>query len=494
LAATTVPGLELPFIQTLDTTQATTDGDPAVSCTSPTPGKSVWYSFQPSTTDTYAFDTAGSTPFDYEPVLTLYTGGCGGLTPVANACARNRLVAPLVAGTTYYLMVSGAAVVVDPAIRIALNGVDLCPGGPGPGGGTCGTTFDVRVGEQLAALAYNELTNSLLTTGTFAWSLGTNANPPTATGPSAAFTYTAPVASTNVVLTWTPPGQAPLSQQVTMRVGTAGGLPPASLDDPGPLPLAAGETATIPSPGGQLRLSVQRDAPEWRNSYIIPSVASTVNAAGVPFVSDLSVANLEPVETIVGLELWTAAGRRETSLIRLPAGGSKTIGDVVHSAFGLQQSFGALLISATGNVTAGARTWAPVAGGGTNGQFALAGDARNPASPAVLRTGEVGVFPGVRQSSTFRTNVGVYNLGLTDCVVELEARDESGHAVGSKRILAVPALRYVQEPLSLATGDNLPAGTVTLKNASAGCTVGGVAYVIDNVTQDPYAVSQRKNP
>jgi hypothetical protein len=279
-----------------------------------------------------------------------------------------------------------------------------------------------------------------------------------------------------------------------MRVGTAGGLPPASLDDPGPLPLAAGETATIPSPGGQLRLSVQRDAPEWRNSYIIPSVASTVNAAGVPFVSDLSVANLEPVETIVGLELWTAAGRRETSLIRLPAGGSKTIGDVVHSAFGLQQSFGALLISATGNVTAGARTWAPVAGGGTNGQFALAGDARNPASPAVLRTGEVGVFPGVRQSSTFRTNVGVYNLGLTDCVVELEARDESGHAVGSKRILAVPALRYVQEPLSLATGDNLPAGTVTLKNASAGCTVGGVAYVIDNVTQDPYAVSQRKNP
>ena len=152
--ATSIPGLALPFSTVLDTTQATATGDPAVSCAAPAPGKSVWFSFQPQTTDSYAFDATATTPAAYGPVLALYTGGCAGLTPVANACSRNRLVATLTAGTTYYLLVAGAAVVVDPGIRIASNGVDLCPGGPGPGGGgDCGTTYFVRVGESLSARA-----------------------------------------------------------------------------------------------------------------------------------------------------------------------------------------------------------------------------------------------------------------------------------------------------------------------------------------------------
>jgi hypothetical protein len=493
-AAVTIRGLELPFTQVLDTTQATADGDPAVACVTPAPGKSVWYSFRPETSDTYAFDTLGTSPAGYNPVLTLYSGSCGGLTPVPNACARGRLVASLTGGTTYTLLVAGAAVVVDPEIRIALNGVDLCPSGPGPGGGSCGNVFDVRVGEQVSARAYNGLNDTLLTEGTFAWSLGTNANPATATGPSAAFTYTAPVASTNVVLTWTAPGQAPISRQVTMVVTAASGLPPTSLSPEGPFPLAAGETATIPSSGGVLHLLVQRDAPEWRYTAIVPSVASVVNAAGIPYVSDFSVSSMQSVETVVGLELWTSAGRRESSLIRLPAYGSKTIKDVVKSAFGLEQTFGSLLVSSTGYITAGARTWAPVSGGGTNGQFALAGDVRNPSSAAILLTGESGVLTGVRQDLAFRTNIGVYNLSEKQCVVEVEARDDEGRRVGSQLVLTVPATRYVQQSLGDATGNNLPSGSVRVTNTTSGCVVGGVAYVIDNITQDPLAVSQRKTP
>jgi len=493
-AARTIPGLELPFTQILDTTQATADGDPAVACVAPAPGKSVWYSFRPETSDAYAFDTGDSAPAAYLPVLALYSGSCGALTPVPNACARGRLVASLTAGTTYTLLVAGAAVVVDPEIRIALNGVDLCPSGPGPGGGSCGNIFDVHVGDQLSARAYNGLNDTLLTDGTFAWSLGTNASPGTATGPSAAFTYIAPVASTNVVLTWTAPGQVPISRQVAMVVTAARGLLPASISPEGPFPLAAGETATIPSPGGVLHLLVQRDAPEWRYTSIVPSVASITNAAGIPYVSDFSVSSMQSTESVVGLELWTAAGRRESSLIHLSAYGSKTISDVVKSAFGLDQTFGALLVSSTGYVTAGARTWAPVSTGGTNGQFALAGDVRNPSSAAILLTGESGVLTGVKQTSAFRTNVGVYNLSEKECVVEVEARDENGQRVGSQLVLTVPATRYVQQSLADATGNNLPSGSVHLTNATSGCVVGGVAYVIDNLTQDPFAVSQRKRP
>ena len=493
-AATTIRGLELPFTQALDTTQATSDGDPAFACVTPAPGKSVWYSFRPETSDAYAFDTGGSSPVGYEPVLTLFTGGCGGLTPVPNACARGRLVATLTAGTTYTLLVAGAAVVVDPKIRIAVNGVDLCASGPGPGGGSCGTTFAVRVGEQLSARVYNDLNDTLLTTGSFAWSLGTNADPATATGPSAAFKYTAPVASTNVVLTWIPPGQSALTRQVTMQVAAGSGLAPLSNTPDGPFSLAIGDTATIPSPGGTLRLLVQRDAPEWRFTNLVPSVAGIINAAGIPYVSDFSVSNTQSVENVVELELWTPAGRRQASLIRLPAYGSRTIRDVVKTAFGLEQTFGSLLVSSTGFVTAGARTWAPVPGGGTNGQFALAGDVRNPLSSAVLLTGEVGVLTGVRQDSAFRTNIGVYNLSEKECLVEVEARDDEGHRVGSQLVLTVPPTRYAQVTLSDATGNNLASGSVRLTNATTGCAVGGVAYVIDNVTQDPLAVSQRKTP
>jgi hypothetical protein len=35
---------------------------------------------------------------------------------------------------------------------------------------------------------------------------------------------------------------------------------------------------------------------------------------------------------------------------------------------------------------------------------------------------------------------------------------------------------------------------VAVTNTTEGCRVGSVAYVIDNVTQDPYAVAQRKKP
>ena len=117
---------------------------------------------------------------------------------------------------------------------------------------------------------------------------------------------------------------------------------------------------------------------------------------------------------------------------------------------------------------------------------------RNPSSSAVLLTGEVGVLAGVRQDAAFRTNVGVYNLGTTECVVEVEARDEGGMVVGSKLVLTVPPTRYAQEALSRAVATALPSGTVFVTNATPGCTVGAVAYVIDNVTQDPYAVAQRK--
>src|SRR5512140_3876160 len=89
-AATPITQASLPYTQALDTTQATSDGDPAVACAPQGVGKSVWYSFRPEASGVYVFDASGSTPVEYQPVLALYMGSCNNLTLIPGACASRR--------------------------------------------------------------------------------------------------------------------------------------------------------------------------------------------------------------------------------------------------------------------------------------------------------------------------------------------------------------------------------------------------------------------
>src|SRR5512146_1090461 len=65
-SAQVITGADLPYVNTFDTTAATSGpNDPAVSCISPAPEKTVWFAFTPALDDTYSFDTAGTAPPDY---------------------------------------------------------------------------------------------------------------------------------------------------------------------------------------------------------------------------------------------------------------------------------------------------------------------------------------------------------------------------------------------------------------------------------------------
>jgi hypothetical protein len=96
----------LPFTDSVDTTEATTDpGDPFASCAPPS-GHTVWYSLTAATDTNILATTFGS---DYDTTLSVYTGTPGDLTEVAcnddtAGSLQSAVIFTATAGTTYYLM------------------------------------------------------------------------------------------------------------------------------------------------------------------------------------------------------------------------------------------------------------------------------------------------------------------------------------------------------------------------------------------------------
>lgn len=98
---------------TTDTTGATSTGDPTPSC-QPDSGAAVWYSFTPTATGPVTVSTCGS---EFDTVLSVYSGPCGTITPVAGACNDDNgpacageqasLTFNATAGTLYWFVVSG---------------------------------------------------------------------------------------------------------------------------------------------------------------------------------------------------------------------------------------------------------------------------------------------------------------------------------------------------------------------------------------------------
>ncbi len=103
----------LPFNESLDTRNASSSADDAVSCSGGTDSHTVWYSITSSANTVYGLDTIGS---DYDTVLSVFSGSCGSLTQIAcsddfgSAIAESKrsvLTFSATLGTTYLIQVSG---------------------------------------------------------------------------------------------------------------------------------------------------------------------------------------------------------------------------------------------------------------------------------------------------------------------------------------------------------------------------------------------------
>ncbi len=354
------------------------------------PSKVVWFSFTPTTTDTYRIDTLGSTPADYDTILAAYTGGCGTLAPVSGICGKNGFYA------------------------------DDAPG-------------------------------SLQSSITLNLSAGT--------------TYTFAVGAIGAVNSYT--GQVD------------------------------------PSAGGTLRLNVARVAVGYAYTYLVPSF---VRSGGL--TSDLFVTNLENADAQFLVQYLTHGNdgdqtmpaRQPTAPAQLvSAGGSRLYVDVV-GLYGYAEDWGALLIQSTRRLLVGSRTWAPSAGGGTVGSYTAGVDiSPGLASPEALATGESGRFIGIREDAAARTNLVFANTTTVPCTLHAEVRDGTGAVLGTTRSLVVPPSTAMQKSRlkdTFAISGDVRGASVVVRNVTAGCSVVGVAYVVDGNTapgtNDPDAVPLRK--
>jgi hypothetical protein len=103
----------VPFQENVDTRSATQSPDDPISCTGSRDFNTVWYSITPTVNTVYGVDATLS---DYDTVLSVYTGACGSLTPVAcndnfgnGASNRSLVTFAARAGVEYFIEVSGKA-------------------------------------------------------------------------------------------------------------------------------------------------------------------------------------------------------------------------------------------------------------------------------------------------------------------------------------------------------------------------------------------------
>lgn len=264
-----------------------------------------------------------------------------------------------------------------------------------------------------------------------------------------------------------------------------------------------------PSNGGTLQFKIGRVPVIFAYSYVVPSVA---HQQGITlFVSDVNVTNLESGDAIFTVQFLGHGNFGDqsqptpqpiTSNITVPAFGSKELTDVLTSQFGLAD-YGALLVQSTKRLFVGARTYTPSNGptGGFYGQYVEGVDVSSGADPVyVILPNEKGRFIGVREDADTRTNFVLFNTGTTVCNVALEVRDANGNTISPGGITkGLPPRTMVQANKlknTFSITSDIRNASLVVTNLNAGCTVGGVAYVLDgNInpnSNDPFTVTFRK--
>ena len=260
--------------------------------------------------------------------------------------------------------------------------------------------------------------------------------------------------------------------------------------------------AVDPSAGGALKLNVARVPVGYAYTYLIPSLTR-----GSGFVSDLYVTNLEAADAQFLAQYLGHGSDGDQSVPAVQpvappqivaAGGTRLYTDTL-GLFGYANEWGAMVLQSTRRLAVGVRTWAST-DGGTISQFSAAVDVSpGLASPEALGPGETGRFVAVREDAGARTVLVFANAAASVCTLRAEVRDGSGNLLGQARTISVPPSTAIRKDGLKATFGltaDLKAASVVVKNVSSGCSVAGLAHILDGNTtpgtNDPYAVPLRK--
>jgi hypothetical protein len=210
-------------------------------------------------------------------------------------------------------------------------------------------------------------------------------------------------------------------------------------------------------------------------TVLVPVVGSVAGISGM-WKTDVELENDTPQDAVVALSLPTAPDQ-PTIILTMPAGGVQRFTDVVTEAFGIETALSPLRVTTLGkqSVHVSASVYAVRSSGVTRPEPIpiTYSDAYYP-----LRSLE-----GLSFSDTFRTNVGLANLGETSASFTLALQRLPGRNLAVARV-TIPANSLwhhsVQTLFPLITkGDDF---TVVIETSSRDTYA--YASVIDNMTSD----------
>jgi glucose/arabinose dehydrogenase len=218
----------------------------------------------------------------------------------------------------------------------------------------------------------------------------------------------------------------------------------------------------------------------------VPAVAHVTGAAATPWRSDLALVNHSAAEIAATLTYrdGTAPVARPTTV---PAGAVREWRDVLVSLFELPAdaaTAGAVTVASDGPLVARGRTWAAAAAG-SYGQ-----DYPGLAADDGIGSGTIGMLAPLRRDACFYSNVGVVNLGDTDCTIAVRLLDADGAQAGSTLQFDVPPGEWRQtfDAFAAAGAGDHASAYALVEVLTAGGRAWAYGAVIDRTTRDPATV------
>jgi sugar lactone lactonase YvrE len=226
-------------------------------------------------------------------------------------------------------------------------------------------------------------------------------------------------------------------------------------------------------------------------NWFVPSAARTPGAGGAFWTTDLVLHNRGSVPVSTTLKFLghdTDGSNGPEKLLTLEPRQTLTYADVLSSAFGLQDGYGAVaLLTSSFEVSVRSRT-ATARDGGTVGDgapgFRQGSFFSDQTSPAPVLT-------GLHEDERFRTNLVLVNGSPAPIDVLVTAYDAAG-AVFGLRTYTLPPFGMTQDSRFLGRGDfgggPKTDATVAISSPTPGALFTACAIVIDNASNSPTTV------
>jgi PKD repeat protein/sugar lactone lactonase YvrE len=241
-------------------------------------------------------------------------------------------------------------------------------------------------------------------------------------------------------------------------------------------------------------ITIAGDGPESCSStYWLPVATRTDGAFNSFWRTDLSLFRASGDTAAVELRFHGPEGVINRVISAEP-GAMVVLTDVVDWLSPGLRASGSLEVCSDGELVVNSRTHSQLDSSGEclpGGSFgmSLGGDE----SVNGLAEGETAVITQLQQNTSFRTNIGVVNTGTDPATVEVTLFDGTGTALTTYQVELEPAeWEQKNRPFLREAGANDLDAAWARISVTAGSGVFAYATVIDNITNDPTAVTMRR--